>query len=84
MTSKVEDPRLSIFHGFNRISSSGSADSSHVSDTEDPCSTDTSPDSWMPGPYSFEPTESDSEGSSGNLIGSSDDDNSERLTDLSW
>ena len=66
------------------MSASGSADSSHLSDTEDSSSTDASPDSLMPGPYSFEPSESDSEGSSGTLTSSLDDDNSERLTDLSW
>ena len=75
---------LGGYRGFDRMSASGSADSSHLSDTKDSCSTDASPHSLMPGPYSFEPSESDSEGSSGTLTSSSDGDNSERLTDLSW
>ena len=65
------------------MSASEIADSSHLSDTEDSSSTDASADSLIPGPYSFETSESDSEGSSGTLTSSSDDDNSERLTDLS-
>ena len=53
------------YHGFDRMSASGNADSSHLSDTEDSSSTDASLVSLMPGPYSFELSESDSEGSSG-------------------
>ena len=67
--------------GLDRISASGSAD---ISYKEDSSSTDASPDSLMPGPYSFEPSESNSEGPSGTLTSSSEDDNSERLRDLSW
>ena len=72
------------YHGFNSMSASGSVDRSHLSDTEDSSSTDASPDCLMPGPYSFEPSECDSEGSSSTLTSSSDDVNSERFTDLSW
>ena len=67
--------------GFERMPTPGSADSSDTC-TEDSSSTDDSPDSLMPGPYSFEPSESDSEGSSGTLTSSLDDDNSESLTDF--
>ena len=51
------------FRGFDRMSASRSADSSHLSDTEDSSSTDATPDSLMPSPESFERSESDSEGS---------------------
>ena len=63
------------------MSATGSVDSSHSSDTEGSSSGSTS-DSSMPGPYRFEPSESDSEASGI----SADDDNfeHERLTDLSW
>ena len=72
------------YRGFDRMSALGSADSGHLSDTENSSRTDASPGSLMPGPYSFEPSECDSEGSPGTLTSSSGDDNSERLTDLSW
>ena len=55
------------YRGFDRMTVSKSADSSHLSDTEVSISTEASPNSLMPGPYSFEPSEYDSEGSSGTL-----------------
>ena len=53
--------KLCWFGGLGTMSASDSADSSQSSDTEDSSSTDTSSESSIPAPYSFEPSESDSE-----------------------
>ena len=44
------------------------SDSAVTSDTEDSSSTVTSSESSMPAPYSFEPSESDTEASSGTPV----------------
>lgn len=59
--------------------SSSSESSNHSSYHED---SEEDSESSMPGPYSFEPSESDSTSSSGSSISSDGD--SDRLTDLSW
>ena len=53
---------------------------SHASSSEE---SESSSDALMPGPYSFEPSETDSDGSL-DFSTSSDEDDPTRLTDLSW